>query len=509
MGEKGTRIVELEGATTECGRAEKALRESEERFRTLAESAQDCIFIIDSDMRVQYVNRFAVKLFRKSQGKIIGKLLEDLFPSETYAHQRFHIQKVFKTGLPGSHAARTRFPDRELWLDTRLVPLRSERGDISAIMSVSRDFSERRRAQKKVKQQVEQLAALNEIDKAISGSLDLSVILQIILNQLTDKLEVNAASVLLLNESNRLEYVSGCGFRTSLIKESAPLLGQGNAGRAALERHLVSIPDFSAGDAEISPPQFVKDEGFAAYFGVPLVVKGKVKGVLEIFHRRPLNVDENWLTFLKALAGQAGIAIDHVELFQKLERSNTELSLAYDATIEILAGALKLRDRPTEDHARRVAKVTVQLAHAMGISEQEMVHVRRGALLHDIGKIAIPDSILLKKGPLTDQEWEIMREHPSHAYKWLYRVPFLRPALNIPYSHHERWDGTGYPRGLKGEEIPLEARVFAVVDVWDALGANRPYATPWPQERIREHIQASAGTHFDPKVVEVFLEIVQ
>jgi HD-GYP domain-containing protein (c-di-GMP phosphodiesterase class II) len=150
--------------------------------------------------------------------------------------------------------------------------------------------------------------------------------------------------------------------------------------------------------------------------------------------------------------------------------------------------------------------MTMQLARSLGIGEAELVHVRRGALLHDIGKMGVPDSILLKPDKLSDEEWVIMRRHPQFAFDMLSPIAYLRPALDIPFGHHEKWDGTGYPRGLKGEQIPLAARLFAVVDVWDALQSDRPYRKAWPEEKVLEHIKAGSGTHFDPEVVKVFLK---
>jgi HD-GYP domain-containing protein (c-di-GMP phosphodiesterase class II) len=191
----------------------------------------------------------------------------------------------------------------------------------------------------------------------------------------------------------------------------------------------------------------------------------------------------------------------------RCRRSSTQLALAYDATIEGWSRAMDLRDKETEGHTRRVTELTVLLARAHGSSEEEIVHLRRGALLHDIGKMGVPDAILLKPGPLTDAEWAIMRRHPVLAYEMLLPIVYLRPALDIPYNHHEKWDGTGYPRGLKGEAIPLAARIFAVADVWDALRSDRPYRSAWPETRVREHIRALSGTHFDPRVVNAFLRI--
>jgi putative nucleotidyltransferase with HDIG domain len=251
----------------------------------------------------------------------------------------------------------------------------------------------------------------------------------------------------------------------------------------------------------------VAGEGFITYYGIPLIAKGQVKGVLEVFHRTRFDTNVEWQNFLETLAGQAAIAIDNASLFDGLQRSNVELMLAYDTTLEGWSKALDLRDKATEGHTLRVTEITERLAHAMKMSEAEIVHVRRGALLHDMGKMGIPDSVLFKPGLFTDKEWVVMRKHPQFAYDMLSPVAYLHPALDIPYCHHERWNGTGYPRMLKGEQIPLAARIFAVVDVYDALTSDRPYRKAWTKEKALEYIRTGAGSHFDPQVVEAFLEL--
>ena len=181
--------------------------------------------------------------------------------------------------------------------------------------------------------------------------------------------------------------------------------------------------------------------------------------------------------------------------------------MTYDATLEGWVRALDMRDRETEGHTQRVTEMTVSLAEAMGVFGDDLVAIRRGALLHDIGKIGIPDSILLKPGRLTDDEWTLMRMHPVLARQMLENIRFLAPSLDIPYCHHERWDGPGYPNGLKGVQIPLAARIFAVVDVWDALRSNRPYKDAWPEAEIRKHLVEQSGKHFDPDVVACFMNL--
>jgi HD-GYP domain-containing protein (c-di-GMP phosphodiesterase class II) len=192
-----------------------------------------------------------------------------------------------------------------------------------------------------------------------------------------------------------------------------------------------------------------------------------------------------------------------------LQRSNVELVLAYDTTLEGWSQALDLRDKESETHSQRVTEMTLRLAQTMGLNGEELVHIRRGALLHDIGKLGIPDYILLKPDALTEEERFLIQQHPVYAYQWLSPITYLRLALDIPYCHHEKWDGSGYPRGLKGKAIPLAARIFAIGDVWDALHSGRTYRPAWPTEKVRKHIRSLSGTHFDLQVVEAFVKMME
>jgi len=262
-----------------------------------------------------------------------------------------------------------------------------------------------------------------------------------------------------------------------------------------------------------NPEHFVRanllaDDQFVSYFGVPLIAKDKVEGVLEVFHRTPLQPDEEWLNFFKALAEQAAIAIDNALLFNDLHNSKIKLERAYDTTLDGWSKALDLRDKETEGHTRRVTELTLQVARKMGFPEEALVQIKRGGLLHDIGKMGIPDSILLKPGALTEDEWAVMRKHTTYAYEMLSPIEYLQPALDIPYCHHERWDGNGYPRGLKEDEIPLVARIFSVADVWDALSSDRPYRKAWEKDRVLDYIRSLVGKQFDPQVVHVFMELI-
>jgi putative two-component system response regulator len=197
-----------------------------------------------------------------------------------------------------------------------------------------------------------------------------------------------------------------------------------------------------------------------------------------------------------------------VEQQYDLESLHNELLIAYDKTIEGWSNALDLRDKEVEGHTNRVTQIALKFARMIGFTNEELAHVRRGALLHDVGKLGIPDSILHKPDKLTEEEWKVMRMHPVYAHQWLASIAFLLPALDIPYCHHEKWDGTGYPRGLIGEQIPITARLFALVDVWDALCSDRPYRRAMPRADALEYIRTQAGSHFDPELTKVFIQLV-
>jgi putative nucleotidyltransferase with HDIG domain len=397
---------------------------------------------------------------------------------------------------------------RLVWVHDQVILVNDQEGKPQFWQGIMLDITARKQAEERIRRQLEHLTALSGIDRVIASNFNLELSLAEILNHVTIELGIDAADILILNSSSQmLEFAVNRGFRTKTIRNRQVRLGGSYAGRAALERKMIQIPDLSVGPESLLLTTLLEEDHFVSYFGVPLIAKGQVKGVLEIFHRAALDPDEEWFDFLNALAGQAAIAIEITTLFESLQRSNSQLTLAYDATIEGWSHALDLRDKETEGHTQRVTEMAVKLARAFGLSEAEQVQVRWGALLHDIGKMGVPDGILLKSGPLTDEEWVAMKKHPTFAYEMLSPIHYLRLALDIPYCHHEKWDGSGYPQGLKGAQIPLIARIFAVADVWDALRSDRPYRAAWIEEKVREYIRTSSGMHFDPQVVDVFMQI--
>jgi PAS domain S-box-containing protein len=389
----------------------------------------------------------------------------------------------------------------------------SDAGLLSLVANTAAADIENARLFAETQKRLHNLAALHEIDVAISASVDIHVTLDILLEQTIAELHVDAAAVLLLNPLARmLDYAAGQGFRNHQVKGLHIPLGAGLAGQAALQRQIQSVSNLPDGlpsqDLQKPSVNIYAGEGFLAHHAIPLSAKGQVQGVLEVFLRSSFQPDDEWFTFLETLSRQAAIAIDNSSLYDDLQRSNTNIVLAYDATIQGWSQALELRDKETEGHARRVTERTVQLAQLVGVPAADLEHVRRGTLLHDIGKMGIPDVILLKPGKLTEAEWVIMRRHPMLAYEMLSSIAYLRPALDIPHYHHEKWDGTGYPDGLKGEQIPLYARIFAIVDVYDALTNDRPYRPAWTPTQTLEYIRAESGKHFDPAIVEAFLNLL-
>ncbi|MCL4260670.1 MAG: HD domain-containing protein, partial [Anaerolineales bacterium] len=357
-------------------------------------------------------------------------------------------------------------------------------------------------------EQIRRLTALRDIDSAIASSADLRVTLNILGEHTLKHLKVDAMDILLYRpELQNLTYLYGAGFNSPTPTNPILKIGDGLASQILFKGKIHQIINL-ANSSELKNNPMIRTEGFVSYIGIPLIVKGQVKGVFEAFHRTAPALSADWMQFLQTLAGQAAIAIDNAHLFENLQKSNQEIIQAYDITLEGWARALELRDRETEGHTRRVTELTMRLAKSMGLSDEELANIYRGVLLHDIGKMGVPDQILRKTGPLTETEWEEMRRHPQYAYDLLSPIHYLHPSLDIPYCHHEHWDGSGYPRGLKGEQIPLAARIFSVVDVWDALRSDRPYRKAWPTDQIIQYIKDNAGILLDPDVVRRFLTLL-
>lgn len=380
---------------------------------------------------------------------------------------------------------------------------------IELIASQAALMVEHVRLYRQTDERLHQLMVLSNIDAAIASSLDLQVTLNILVSQISMHLETDAVDVMLFNPHLKmLEYAAGRGFRGSAIRRVPLLLGEEQAGLAALERVVVTEYDLFSPQVPIRHPERIAGEDFISMYAVPLVAKGQVKGVMELFYRRLVEPSPGWVHFLEILARQAAVAVEDASLFNDMQRSFTELAVAYDAAIEGWARVLQMRHHEPDELAQELASLTLDMAHRMHLPEAEMSHIYRGVLLHDIGKLDIPDAILLKAGPLSEEEWELVHRHPVYASGFLSSISYLKSAINIPFCHHERWDGQGYPRGLQGGDIPLEARIFAVVKVWTILQYERPFRAAHSREYASAYLREQSGREFDPQVVEVFLEML-
>jgi PAS domain S-box-containing protein len=358
-------------------------------------------------------------------------------------------------------------------------------------------------------EQIQRLTTLRELDTAIASSLDLRLTLSILTEHLLSKMGVSASAVLIYNPTEQsLDYSVFSGFKSQKEIRQPIKIGDGLAGKILINRRAFFLKDLGL-ENESRLPNWLKREGFKSYYAVPLFSKGVIKGILETYFRETFSPSADWIEFIHMLAEQAVIAIDNAQLFESLQQSNQELSLAYDRTLEGWGKALELRDKETQGHTERVTALTLELALQMDVPEASLLHIRRGCLLHDIGKMGVPDHILRKDGKLTEEELVEMRKHAQYAYDMIHPIEYLRPALDIAYCHHEWWDGNGYPQGLKGEEIPLSARIFAIIDVWDALSSDRPYRKAWDYEKILEYIRGLSGKQFDPEVVDAFFNMIE
>lgn len=355
--------------------------------------------------------------------------------------------------------------------------------------------------------QRERMEALAGVGSVINSSLGLKKVLDEVMDSLIVLMKAERGFLMLKDEKGDFRVQIARDANNQDLTEDVFSISK-SIVRQVLERGETVLTTNARTD-----PRFEQQASVAAYqllsiLCSPLKVKDELIGVIYVDNRAQTGIfSSDELELISMFANQAAVAIDNARLFDGLQASNEELQEAYHATLEGWVRALDLRDKETEGHTKRVTALTEKLARKMGMDENALVHIQRGALLHDIGKMAIPDGILLKPAALSPEERTLIEMHPVYAYEMLTPIRFLSPALDIPYCHHEKWDGTGYPRGLSGNTIPLAARIFAVVDVWDALVSDRPYRKAMKPEDVKRKLREDAGKHFDPQVVDAFLEL--
>lgn len=490
-----------------------AAMESEQKYRMLIDQSSDAIY-------VEYRGRFVITNQKFNEMFKLGRDDKEItsigfiqFVSPASRPLVKDLQRQVKEGqVPGlryEFSAKAR-DGREIDLEASTTALPFMDG--IAVQSVLRDITDRKHTEQAEREQRILAEALRDSVSALNTTLELNEVIDRIFSNASKVVPFQAASIMLLDpgSNQQAHIVASFGYQ----RRGGQNWAQDNIFRLEDYQNLkkmhaagrpLAIPDTLHSSAWKSSAE---TRWVRSYAGAPIRVQGKVIGFLNLDVDIPNYYNQAHADRLQAFADQAGIAIHNAQLLTDLRQSRDELYNAYETTLEGWSKALELRDYETEGHTQRVMDMTMKLAARFGITDPELLRIRYGTLLHDIGKIGIPDSILFKPGPLNDEEWEVMRRHPVYAQRILAHIPYLQDSLDIPYSHHEKWDGSGYPRGLKGESIPLSARLFAVVDVWDGLRSNRHYRTGWPEEDVIRYIQDQSGKHFDPRVVEVFLNLL-
>ena len=492
---------------------QNTIKESEQKYRMLIDQSSDAIYV---EFRGKFIitNQKFNEMFGigrdEPQVSTLG-FLQFVTPASRPLVK--DLQRQVLDGLVGSmryeFSAKSKDGrDIDLEASTSALPYM----DGVAVQSILRDISERKRSEQAEREQRILAEALRDTASALNNTLEVNEVIDRIFSNASKVVPFQAASIMLLDSASprQARIIASFGYQhrgsqnrlrndTFQLEEYQNLKVMLDTGRPLAISDTVQSPVWKSS---------LETRWVRSYAGAPIRLKGKVIGFLNLDVDIPHYYTQIHAERLQAFADQAGIAIHNAQLLTDLRASRDELYKAYETTLEGWSKALELRDYETEGHTQRVMDMTMQLAESYGIIGPELLRIRYGTLLHDIGKIGIPDAILFKPGPLNEEEWEVMRRHPVYAKRILAHIPYLQDSLDIPFSHHEKWDGSGYPQGLKGEEIPLPARLFAVVDVWDGLRSNRHYRSGWPEADVIQYIRDQSGKHFDPRVVELFMQLL-
>jgi PAS domain S-box-containing protein len=488
------------------------IEDNELKYRSLIEQSNDAI-CLEVQNSLEVINQKFTDIFGITIEAISNQQIR-LSQIAAAASQKFVEDQQLKLTLGSVDSLRYEFTALDKKGQEIYVEVSSSaflyRG-CTAIQVTLRDVTDRKRAEKAEHEQRILAEALRDTASALNSTLNFEELMERILSNLGKVVFHDSSNIMLINDDNETaQFVAARGYKE---EESQKWLQSGivhltdvpNLYTMYLTGKPLAVPDTASNPEWVV---FPRSSWIRSYAGAPIKVKDRVIGFLNLNSPIPGFFNDEMAAHLQAFADQAGVALNNARLLQDLRKSNLELLNAYETTLQGWSKALELRDYGTEGHTLRVLDMTVKLAKKLGISDPELTHIRHGCLLHDIGKIGIPDSILTKAGPLTEEEWEIMRRHPVYAYEILSPIPYLAPSLDIPYYHHEWWDGSGYPQGLKGKQIPLVARIFSIVDVWDGLRENRPYRQGMPESEVVEYLQGQSGIQFDPEIVRAFVQLL-
>lgn len=480
---------------TEQKMAAQVIIESEEKFRALAENSAAGIFIHSGGRHI-YVNPMWSAITEFSILELLQKKSTDFIDPHLPKRDRDQIAaRLMGENLPDRFEfdLTTHYGEKRV-IDLNLTPIRFEEKD--AIMGTAIDITTRR-------QREHELEVIAQMSEALRISISQNDVMETSISKICDILKIDGAYIVIGDEKKQqVEMKIGWGIWKQLEGTILPI-------RDGLSGHIISTGELYVNHHPQSDPYITRPDlavNMKSIAGMPLIAAGRTVGVLVIGSGQ--NLTENDIRLLKAMGDFTASALHRADLFEQSSLQTKELEQAYNSTLEGWALALELRDKETQGHSVRIANLTLKLAKRMGIPDPQMENIRRGALLHDIGKLGVPDTILLKHSTLTPSEWAIMQKHPAYAFEMLSQLKDFKESIDIPYCHHEWWDGSGYPRGLEGEAIPLPARIFCIVDVWDALTSDRPYRQAWDKQEALAHIINQAGTHFDPRIVNEFIKMI-
>ncbi len=492
--------------------SETSLIDAASEWRRTFDSIPDLISVLDKDFKIVRANKAFSDFFGQPYSALIGKKCYEVIhggnePIEDCPHVRA-IRERATIVQELSHN-----PQNVFWMITN-SPSFDAQGNLMGTVHVMKDITSRKEAELKIELQYEMLSALFTGAQKLAHEINIADVATTIVKSCVDIFGAKLARLCQVNADGSITALSCYPKAPQYFEDMEERwdetpLGMGPTGRSIRTKFPVVVNDIFA-DSQLTPwIETMTGENIHSVAGFPLIIRGESFGAITLYSDQDGFFTPERASFFQSYAHEAAAAFQNARLYENLQQTLAKLALAYDETILGWAQALGLRDSGTETHSKLAADMTVQLARALGIEKKELTNIYRGALLHDIGKIGIPDGILLKSDSLNDEEWKIMKKHPLYAQQILSQIAYLSDALDIPYCHHEKWDGSGYPQGLKGEEIPLAARIFAVVDVSDALRSNRSYRSAWSTEKVLEYLKQQSGKAFDPKVVEAFIELHQ